>query len=338
MVKTAALAFFVLTSLALSGLLWQANHRTKEQTVQIADLQTQVTRQRAEVQTATAASAQLGQKHAQLVARNKATKQALAEAQTAAAAATPAVAAAQSTPGTGGDRKKKSANPFADSITKMMKDPAMKNMMRATQSTALKQMYSDLTKQWSLSPEETQTFYDLLLDKQMDQMDEGMKLLEKGPDGDKTIAAADPDAKLKASLGDSLYKQYQDYEKTIMGRFTANQFQQQLSVSNLPALTPDQSAAMIQAVTDEKLNMPPGTPGQSSPGAGERAFSMTPEQVDQFVKAQDDLNGRIDARMASTLSADQLRVLKEQQQQMLATQRMGMEMASKLMAPPAPTP
>ena len=336
MIKTVALAFFVLTSLALGGLLLQERHRAILQAAQVADLQTQVARQREEIQKGTAAAVQLEQKHAQLVARNKATKQALADAQTA-AAATPAVAAASPTPGTGDDKKKKGSNPFADSITKMMKDPAMKNMMRTTQATALKQMYGDLVKQWSLSPEETQTFYDLLLDKQMDQMDQGMTLLEKGPDADKAVAVSDPDAKIKASLGDTLYKQYQDYEKTVAGRFTVNQFQQQLAVSNTPALTPDQSAALLQAVTEEKINMPPGTFGQPSPGAGGGAFSMTPEQVDQFVNSQSDLNARIDTRMASMFTADQMRVFKEQQQQMLAMQRMGMEMATKMMGP-APTP
>ena len=41
--------------------------------------------------------------------------------------------------------------------------------------------------------------------------------------------------------------------------------------------------------------------------------------------------------MAGTISAEQLQALKQQQQQMLSTQRMGMEMAAKMMAP-SPTP
>ncbi len=41
--------------------------------------------------------------------------------------------------------------------------------------------------------------------------------------------------------------------------------------------------------------------------------------------------------MAGAISAEQLKALKEQQQQMLSTQRLGMEMAAKMMAP-APTP
>ncbi len=332
--KNAALILFVLTSLALGGLLIQEKQRTTQQAARLADMESQVTRQREEIQKATVAAAQLEQKRAQLAARNKATKQALADAQDAAAAQP--VAAVSPEPGSSDDKKKKSANPFADSLKKMMKDPAMKNMMRSTQATALKQMYGDLVKQWSLSPEETQTFYDLLLDKQMAQLDLGMNALEKGPDAAAVANTADPDAKLKASLGDSMYKQYQDYEKTVSGRFTVNQLQQQLAASNVSAMTPDQSTVLLQAISDEKINFPSDTFKQT-PGQAGNAFSMTPEQVDQFVKAQSDLNDRIDSRMTATLSAEQLKVLKEQQQQMLATQRMGMEMASKMMAP-APTP
>ena len=56
---------------------------------------------------------------------------------------------------------------------------------------------------------------------------------------------------------------------------------------------------------------------------------MDAAQVDRYVQGQNDLNDRVDARMANTLSSDQLQVLKQQQQQMLATQQMGMEMASR---------
>ena len=331
MIKSVALLLFVVATSVLGGLLIVKTRQSAQQSVEIAALNEEVTRRDQVIAKTRAATAELEQKREQLVARNKAAKQALLDAR--AAAATPA-ADASPEPANAGGKKKKPANPFADSITKMMKDPAMKNVMRSTQATVLKQMYGDLVKQWSLSPEETQTFYDLLLDKQMDQMDQGMAILEKGPDALKSAGTADPDAKLKASLGDNFYKQYQDYEKTIAGRYTVNQFQQQLAVSNTPPLTPDQSATLLQTISEEKMNLPPGVLGQT-PGGNAGSFSMSPDQVEQFVKAQGDLNDRIDARMANTLSADQLQVFKEQQQQMLATQRMGMEMAAKMMAPPA---
>ena len=339
MLKTIALGILVMVTLAFGGLLVQDRNQIAQQTTRIAELQTQVTGQREEIRKTSAAAAELEQKRTQLVAKAKAARQSLLEARAAAASTPPAPPAAATpdddSPDAAG-KKKKPANPFTDSITRMMKDPAMKDMMRATQSNALRQMYGDLVKQWSLSPDEIKTFYDLLLDKQMDQMDKGMAYLEKGPADAVPTPAVDPDAKLKASLGDDLYKQYQDYEKTLVGRLAVNQFQQQLANGNVTPLTQDQTKTMLQVITEEQANTPPGL-GASSMGGVGRSFTMDAAQVDQFVKNQSDLNDRVNARMAGTLSTEQLQALKDQQQQMLSMQRMGMEMAAKMYGP-SPTP
>ena len=336
MIKTFAPGFFVLVSLALGGMLVHDQRQIAGQSAQITELQAQVVRQHDEISKTRSAAAEMEQKHSQLLARAKATRQSLADARNA-AAAVPAVAAtpAPADAATGG--KKKPANPFTDSIANMMKDPAMKNMMRTTQATSIRQMYGDLVKQWSLSPEEADTFYNLLLDKQMDQMDQGMKFMEKGPDAvdaANTANAGDPDAQLKASLGDDLYKQYRAYEKTLSERLTVNQLQQQLAVSNVPAMTADQSQVLMQAITEEQASMPKGSLTQPMSPKGD-PFNIDPAQVDTFMKAQGDLDDKIDTRMANTLSAEQLQVLKQQQQQALSVQRMGLEMAAKMMAPAA---
>ena len=56
-----------------------------------------------------------------------------------------------------------------------------------------------------------------------------------------------------------------------------------------------------------------------------------------MMKAQGDLNAKIDARMANTISPEQLQALKQQQEQTLSMQRMSMEMAAKMFGP-SPTP
>ena len=338
MTKLIVLGAFVFVSIALGGLLVQEKQQAGRQSAQSAALQAQVVTQKNEIQRVSAAAADLEQKRAQLVARAKAARQSLLEARNAAASApaVPADPAASGPASADADGKKKPGNPFTDSIAKMMKDPAMKNMMRVNQATVLKQMYGDLVKQWALSPEESKTFYDLLLDKQMDQMDQGMKVMEKGPDAASAAASGESDAKIKAALGDDLYKQYQDYEKTIGERFTVNQLQQQLAVSNATPMTPDQSNVLLHALAEEKANMPPGSMTPPTGGGG-NPFSMDPARVDQYMQAQSQLNDKVDARMSNVLSPAQLQVFKDQQQQMLAAQRVGMEMATRMMGP-SPTP
>ena len=334
MIKTVALIFFVLVSLVLGGLLLRDQEQITQRVAQVASLQTEVARQRAVAQKSTADAAKLAEKRTQLLARARAAEQSLGEAQAASqpspdatASATPAKAVAAGT---------QTSNPFSESLSKMLKDPATKKMMRATQGVALRQLYDDLVKKWALSPEETSTFYDLLLDKQSADMDRGMEVLEKGVDSTSQTPAADPEAKIKASLGDDLFQQYKEYEKTLGGRLTLNQLQQQLATSNIPALTPDQSNALLQTITEEQTKQPPPD-FASRAGQGGNPFVLDSAQVDQFVQRQGTLNDQIDARMAGTLSAPQLQALKDQQQQMLSMQKMGMEMAAKMMGP-SPTP
>ena len=338
--KTIVLGIFVFVSAALGGMLIRGKQYDAQMSARVAELKVQVAAQQNEIQQTKAAAAALEQKTAQFAAKAKAARQSLVEARAAAAsagsdpaAATPAPASSDAAaPGT----KKKPANPFTDSIAKMMKDPAMKDMMRTTQSAAIQQMYGDLVKQWALPPDETKTFYDLLLDKQMAQMDQGLSLMEKGPDAAQTASPGDMDAKIKASLGDDLYKQYQDYEKTIPAHMAVNQLQQQLAVSNAQAMTADQSKVLLQAITEEQAAAPNAS--MVSPmGTGSASFMTDPAKMDQYYQAQSDTNDKIAARMANTLTAEQLQVLKQEQQQMLSMQRMGMQMAAKMMAP-SPTP
>ncbi len=343
MLKNLALVFLLLFSLALGAVLIRVDRQNRANVARIAEMQQQAAVQLSEIQATKTQAAELEQKRQQITARSKADRQALREAREAAAAATAEAAVtpdpAPVTPAPSHDAagKKKSGNSFTESIAKMMKDPAMKNMMRTAQASSLKQLYGDLVKQWNLSPEETDSFYNLLLDKQSDNMDRGMKLLDKSVDASTVTAEVkDADAQIKAALGDDRYQQYQDYEKTLSGRYTISQFQQQLAATNTPPLNADQTKVLLQAANDEKLNLPNGSPTAST-GTDGNPFGMDPAQMDGLIKAQQDLNARIDARVEYTLTPEQLKVLKDQQQQMISMQRMGMEMAAKMMGP-SPTP
>ncbi len=341
MFKNVALIFLLLVSVSLGSLLVREKRFSQLSTTQVVELTKQTQAQREEVRVAKAAVAAQEEKQRQAAATAQAEKQARREAREAAAIA---AAQADSTPdpaadatATAGPKKKdKGLNAFTGSLAKMMKDPAMKNMMRTTQGAALKQVYSDFVKQHNFTPEQTEAFYNALLDKQAGDMEKGMKMFDKGVDASAAAAdTGDPDAKIKAALGDDLYPQYKDYEKTLVGRYTLSHYQQQLAANNTTPLNSDQSRAMLQAVNEEKINFPGGLKdAMGNDGAG---MMTDPTKVDQFVKAQEDLNRRIDARVEYVLTPDQLKVLKDQQQQMITMQRMGMEMAAKMMAP-APTP
>src|SRR6185437_8351404 len=144
------------------------------------------------------------------------------ELQTLRAAATPVPGANTSTveaqtPAAPAGAKSKGL--MGDLLSKMMDDPNMKKMMRQQQGAMMDMMYGGLFKDLGLTPEETDKFKELLLDRQMKAVEAGgafMKL--QGADTDKTEAMnqlaaqqKESEAEVKAFLGDERYAQYKDY-------------------------------------------------------------------------------------------------------------------------------
>ncbi len=215
----------------------------------------------------------------------------------------------------------------------MLKDPAMKKALRTQQGVGLRMMYGDLVKQWALSPEEADTFYNELLDKQMGALTAGQATLQGNPSGADAASNPAPDyeARLKTSLGDDLYKQYQDYEKTVADRLVLNQFQQQnASVQGL-ALTPDQTSSMLSVMSEERQAQSANGGGAALSGSMMNGGVMDDKSIDAFAQSQADLNQRVDQRAATVLSAAQLGALKSYQTQLLDMQKASMQMAAKMM-------
>src|SRR4029078_10689584 len=92
----------------------------------------------------------------------------------AAEVATPDVAPAEE--GAGFDAKG-----MAKSLQKMMKDPAMKEMMRSQQKATINMMYGALLKEMTLSSEEKTRFVDLLSNSQADAAENAGALFDTDP-------------------------------------------------------------------------------------------------------------------------------------------------------------
>jgi hypothetical protein len=221
---------------------------------------------------------------------------------------------------------------LAGMLGKMLKDPAMLRVLRAQQSTALRMMYGDLVKQWALSPADADTFYNLLLDKQMAMMTRGQDYLNgKTSASDMGASLQDFDSRLRTALGGNLFNQYQDYEKTIGDRVVLKQFQQQLtSTSSADPLTTDQTNFLLRAMTEERQ-------AQVAANTTAAPASITDQSaIDTLTRAQSDINQRVDQRASGMLTAAQFAAFKSFQGQMLEMQKAGMQMGVS-MAGGAPT-
>jgi hypothetical protein len=235
-------------------------------------------------------------------------------------------------------QKKGGMNEFLGS---MMKDPKMKEMMRQQQTAVLKQMYGDFVKARHFSPQQADQFFNLLVEKQMGAMEEGMKAFDDGEKkaettdsaGAQTLAdqKSETDRQLQMLLGDAGYSEYQAYEKTTGERMALTQMRQQLALNNTP-LADEQATTLLQVMVEENAKSPP-SPLESGLGNPREKLRVLSDgnNAEQFYQRQAELNQRILDRAGSVLNPDQYSALESYQKQQLEMQKLGMEMARKMM-------
>jgi hypothetical protein len=224
---------------------------------------------------------------------------------------------------------------MGEMLGKMMKDPAMREMMREQQKAMINMMYGGLFKDLNLTPEEKDKFKSLLTDAQMRNIESAQDLMGDGK-GDKTSAeTADQladakkqtDAQIKTLLGDDRYPLYEDYQKNMGERMQLDQLKNQLAADNLP-LRDDQSAQLMQIMKEEKSAVPPIIPTDQTQMPKKELF--TPENLDKQIQWMDDYNKRVLARAGGVLSPEQMKQYTAFQEQQASMQKLGLNMARSM--------
>lgn len=234
---------------------------------------------------------------------------------------------------------------MGEMVSKMMKDPEMRKMMRGQQKATLGMMYSGLFKQLRLSPDEKTRFEELLLDSQMRQVESAQGLFgtEESSDPAKdreTFQAAkkEDDAKIKALLGDERYAEFEDYQKNIGERMQLNQLQSQLEAANLPLLE-QQSAQLIQIMQEEKTQLPPAIPTDPNLSPADMKALMTSENMEKQLQWTEDYNKRLLDRAREVLTLEQMDKYRDFLEQQASMQKIGLKMAKEMFgkesSPPA---
>jgi hypothetical protein len=222
---------------------------------------------------------------------------------------------------------------MGEMLGKMMKDPAMREMMRGQQKAMINMMYSGLFKDLNLSPEETDKLKELLTDAQMSNVEAAQGLFggKEGATEDSTKLVADAkkqtDAEIKAMLGDEKFTQYEEYKKNMGERMQLDQLRNQLAGENLP-LRDDQSAQLMQIMKEEKANRPAPISADQSQTPTKETF--TAENLDKQLAWMDDYNQRVLERAGQVLSPEQLKKYQTFQEQQASMQKMGLQMARQM--------
>ena len=224
---------------------------------------------------------------------------------------------------------------WGDMIGKMMKDPAMREMMREQQKAMINMMYGGLFKELNLSPEQKDKFKELLTESQMGKVAATQALLGGAQDEATTAAAkqsvADAkkqaEADIKALLGEQGYAQYEDYQKNVGERMQLDQLKNQLAGENVP-LRDEQNAQLLQIMKEEKLALPPAISTEQSEMPGPDTF--TPQKMDEQLKWMEQYNARVADRAKSVLTPEQFINYQKFQEQQATMAKLGMQMARQM--------
>jgi hypothetical protein len=231
-------------------------------------------------------------------------------------------------------------NPMAQ-LAQMMKNPAMHDMIEFQQKQAVQMAFGNLIKRFNLSPDERDQFVKLLTDRQMNQVDMGMSLMDGGnlTADDRAAAAqqlkdanAASDAQIQQFLNDDAdYAYYQTYVQQQPERTELSMLNNTLAKDNMP-LDSTQTDNLASLMYDARKNFnftvnygDPSTTATQSPA------SMTEQSVQTYEQQQEQLDGQIDDQATSILSPEQLEVFKQNQAQMRQITQMGLNMSRQML-------
>lgn len=234
------------------------------------------------------------------------------------------------------------------SMAKMMENPAMNKMMEASQRGAVGALYSDLIEYLKLNAEETDYFMDLLMYRQMKQMDLAVKVMsgnlseeEKQQMTAEMKAAAElVKTEMKAFLNnDEDYAEFEFYEQTMGERMMLSQMDQRLAGTDA-SLSDETYRELLGMMHHEREAFPFSSDlsDQEKMDLGPERFSK--ENLDRFAQDNEALYRIIIGKAQSLLTPEQLKAFEEAINTAIEMQRAQLEMATRMFggseAPEAP--
>lgn len=232
-----------------------------------------------------------------------------------------------------------STNNFFSGLAKMMKNPQMKEMVRAQQKVMLDRQYGSLSKYLNLPAERLDALKELLSDRQMAMVDAGMSMMS-GSDSDRKQAVeeskaikTDYDKKIQEFLGSQDYQVFQDYEKTVNERMSVQMFKDTLPVADV--LTDQQEDNLIAVMYQERKDMPASSLMNNQ---NQDPSQLTEERIAELQKQMEQLQKKYADRAAGILNPSQLEQFTKWQQQWSTMQMAGLKMAAQMFGNKAGTP
>jgi hypothetical protein len=211
------------------------------------------------------------------------------------------------------------ASPMS-AIAAMANNPAMRNLMAASQKRIIENRYTELFALLQFSPEQRSGFVDMMAEVQASQTDIGLKVLSGNLSAQEqeslkqqvANAEASTEQKVREFFGDEAkFATFKQYNEQQSERTQVNALRTSLAQTGQQPLSTDQASALTEIMYTERKNFrftPSGDP--ANPIAAPSA-----EAVETRVRDQEMLNNRIAERAAAVLSPEQLANLRRNQAQ-----------------------
>ncbi|MGF1452390.1 MAG: hypothetical protein ACFB21_10000 [Opitutales bacterium] len=220
----------------------------------------------------------------------------------------------------------------------MMDNPQMNKMMVASQRAALEVLYEDLIVDFAFNEEEQAHFLDLLLQRQMANMELGMKLAAGGLSSEERRELALQlnaiTSEVKEEIDFFLNSEedaaaFDHFEQTMQDRMQVVGVEQQLAAVGVP-LAEGQNRELIDLMWETRQNFDFSTNLHDAENADVSAERLSRANLDRHFADMERLNASILERAADMLTHEQLAVFEQTQAQTLRMQRSQMEMAAQM--------
>lgn len=219
-------------------------------------------------------------------------------------------------------------------MMKMMRDPAMRDMVRAQTGAQIELQYRDLFDVMGLDDGKREKVLGLLKDRLSAQMDLGFKIPDKEMTGEQRKAAAadlekataDVNARLKESLGDE-YGKFERFEKSAPEREQLKLLNSMLKDKGL-VLDEATETKLMDAMYNEREAF---KFEEDLSGAAKLApEAISREQMDRYLAQNAELQQKIQQRAKEILSAEQHEQFVKSQENQQQMMQLGLEMMRKM--------
>lgn len=199
-------------------------------------------------------------------------------------------------------------------VAQMMENPTMNKMMEASQRGAIGALYSDMIEYLDLDADQTNYFMDLLMYRQMKQVDVGMKMMggnmseeekkaltEELKEADKTVKA-----EMESFLNSPTdFEEFKFYEKTMGERMMLSSMDQKLASSDV-ALSDDAYRGLLDMMHEEKKSYDFSSDLHDEKNTDLSAERFSKENLKNYGDDMDNLNSIMIQKAQSMLSPEQL--------------------------------